>query len=244
MSHELINCSYDTFLKDLADINLAQQVANAAFKREFNIIEKFVENEAPEAIIGNYAFGFDNPFTGKLDKYAFRKTNAIDLKNLTLWQKNSQYCWLLSNAFEKFESYLKNVYKIITNQNAPRELNKVLAYFSNNYPELNQNEKTNKFEIHLKVAVLLVEKLRHVIVHQQGNIIDSDVFTTKVINQSGVNNNIAEHSEFIQQFILDGKVYIVEQPIIDGFFLPRYHDVFRYLVSYLIAYAYLTKEHT
>lgn len=244
MHHELINCSYNTFLKDLADINLAQQVADAAFKREFNILDEFGKNQSPESIIGNYAFGFDNPFTGQLEKYAFRKTSVIDLKNLTLRQKNNQYCWLLSNAFEKFECYVKNVFEIITGQDAPRELNKILAYFSNNYPELNRNEKTNKIEIHLKVAVLLVEKLRHAIVHDQGQIKDSDVFTSKVIKQSGVNNNRVEHSEFIQQFILDGKVHIVEQPIIDGFSLPRYHDVFRYLVSYLIAYAYLTKEHT
>ncbi len=244
MHHSSIGRSYNNLLKDLADINLIQQIANAAFKREFDILDEFEKSKSPETIVGNYAFGFDNPFSGKIEKYAFRKTSISDLKRLTLQQKNNQYCWLLSNAFEKFESYVKHSYQILTAKTAPRDLNKTLAFFSNNYPLLNESEKSNKCNIHLKIAVLLVEKLRHAIVHDQGCILDSQAFINKVIEQSGINNDRLEHEEFIQQFIFNRKVYIVEQPIVDGDSLPRYDDIFRHLVSYLLAYAYLIKEYT
>jgi hypothetical protein len=243
MHHASIELSYNELLKDLADINLIQQVANSAFKREFDILNEFEKNKSPDSVVGNYAFGFDNPFSGEVEKYAFRKTSISDLKRLTLQQKNNQYCWLLSNSFEKFENYIKGSYEDLTTKSAPRDLNKTLAYFSNNYPQLNKSEKINKYNIHLRVAVLLVEKLRHVIVHEQGYIMDSKKFINKVIEQSGINNTRLEHEEFIQQFIFDGKVYIVEQSVVDDFTLPRYHDVYRYLVSYLLAYALLIKEH-
>ena len=205
MHHASIKLSYNDLLKDLADINLIQQVANAAFKREFDILNEFETNKSSDSVVGNYAFGFDNPFSGEVEKYAFRKTSISDLKNLTLQQKNNQYCWLLSNAFEKFESYVKCSYKVLTTEKLPRDLNKILTYFSNNFPQLNESEKRNKFNIHLKVAVLLVEKLRHAIVHEQGCILDSNVFINKVIEQSGINNDRLEHEEFIQQFIFDGR---------------------------------------
>ena len=244
MNHASIERSYNNLLKDLADINLIQQVANAAFKREFDILDEFEKSKSPNFVVGSYAFGFDNPFSGEVEKYAFRKTSLSDLKSLTLKQKNNQYCWLLSNAFEKFESYVKRSYEMLTTKTAPRDLKTTLTYFSNNYPLLNENEKSNKCNIHLKIAVLLVEKLRHAIVHEQGCILDSKAFINKVIKQSGINNDRLEHEKFIQQFIFDGKVYIIELPIVDGDLLPRYHDIYRHLVSYLLAYAYLIKEYT
>ncbi|XPF94899.1 hypothetical protein ACM9HF_02485 [Colwellia sp. RE-S-Sl-9] len=243
MHHASIKSSYNDLLKDLADINLIQQVANAAFKREFDILNEFEKNKSPDSVVGNYAFGFDNPFSGKVEKYEFRKTSISDLKSLTMQQKNNQYCWLLANAFEKFESYVNYSYEVLTTKTAPRKLNKVLAYFSENYPQLNESEKRNKFKIHLKIAVILVEKLRHSIVHMQGCILEPNAFINKVIEESGINNDRLEHEDFIQQFIFNGKVYIVEQPIIDNDLLPRYHDIYRYLVSYLLAYAFLIKEH-
>lgn len=84
-----------------------------------------------------------------------------------------------------------------------------------------------------------MEKLRHAIVHNQGKIEDLEIFTNKVINDSGINNNRNEHELFISQFFIENRVTLLESPIADGCLLQRYHNVYRHVASYLLSYAYL-----
>ncbi|HCS63917.1 MAG TPA: hypothetical protein DIW64_07395 [Cellvibrio sp.] len=238
---DIIREKYQKLREDFAELNLLQRVVNDAFKREFEVLAEHEKSNDPSKIVSHEAFGFDNPFSGRLEKYAFRKTTIKTLKEITVSHKNTQYCWLIADAFEKFEKYLKFVYERLTTRKE-RDLKKILSYFSNNYDSLKKNEETNAFEVNLKIAVLLVEKLRHAIVHNQGKIEDLEIFTNKVINDSGINNNRDEHELFISQFFIENRVTLLESPIADGLLLQRYHNVYRHVASYLLSYAYLVNE--
>ena len=239
MSHTKIQAEYDEMLEGLAELNSLQRVANNAFKREFSVIDSYYEDNQVDKIISRDAFGFKNPFTGKTEKYAFKNITIDDLRKTTIWHKNNQYCWLLMSAYEKFEIFLKNSFLILKNDGETRNIQPIRLYFTDTYPEFKKSEARNKFGIHLRVAVTLVEKMRHVIAHQQCNVPDIKEFVKRVIDDSGINNDKSDHEEFVSQFIVENKVFILETPANNDKLLPVHHDLYTNLVSYLISYAYL-----
>jgi hypothetical protein len=241
MQSSVIDSQYHELLKNLADLIQLKQVVNHAFKREFEVLERYSNSQESEEIVSREAFGFDNPFTGKLEKYAFRTATIEELKLLTYWHKNSQYCWLLMSAYEKFEKFLSSSYFVATGK-CSRTLNPMLSYFSDNFSEIKTREAKNAFGINLRVAVLLVEKMRHAIAHNQGLVPDSTEFTSKVIRQSGISNDRELHEEFVSQFVFENKVFMLEVPASNHPILKTFHDQYRILVSYLISYAYLLKD--
>lgn len=165
------------------------------------------------------------------------------MKKLTLWHKNSQYCWLLTQAYDWFEKFIFSSHKLVLGKQPKKQaLNYSLSFFSSTYKRVKESEEINASGIHLKIAVLMIEQLRHQIVHAQGCVNDFDEFSEKIISKSGISNNNPEHREFFRQFVLDDKVYLLERPIKDGYNLPRYHDTYTHLVSYLIGYAGLVKD--
>ncbi|WP_394182723.1 hypothetical protein [Marinomonas posidonica] len=123
MRNQIISSLYKEFLEGLADLNQIQQIVNRAFEREFTTLENYNDSTKTIDIVTQEAYAFDNPFTGKLEKYAFRDTTIENLKQLTFWHKNSQYCWLLMSAYEKFESFIKSAYKELTGED-PSDLKK------------------------------------------------------------------------------------------------------------------------
>lgn len=244
MRNQKISSLYKEFLEGLADLNQIQQIVNRAFEREFTTLENYNDSTKPSDIITQEAYAFDNPFTGKLEKYAFRDTTIENLKELTFWHKNSQYCWLLMSAYEKFESFIKPAYKELIEKKPPRDLNKALAQLSDNFPCIKNAESKNYCNINLRVAVLLVERMRHAITHKQGIISDLPKFITKTINDSGIANNRKDHEEFVSQFIFESKICILELAVDDSSKRNRTHDLYRMLVGYLISYATLINDLT
>ncbi|MGI2225420.1 hypothetical protein [Shewanella frigidimarina] len=243
MNYLCIAEKHDLLLKNLADIALMQRVISSSFKREFETISEYEKQNSASEIISHDAFGAYSLITGSIEKYAFRETSISDLKNLTIWNKNNQYCWLLVNVYEKFEKFIFEVHENLAGCEIDKpNLRKALTFISNKHLSIRSHEKNNSSNIHLKVAIILIEKCRHKIVHAQGHVADIKEFTDKIISDSGVNNNKKIHEEFIMQFIQDGKIFILEQPINDGHRIPRYRDVYTHLISYLIGYANLIKQ--
>ncbi|ODP98199.1 hypothetical protein [Salinivibrio sp. SS2] len=243
MSYELLAKNHEDLLGHMADIALMQRVIKNSFQREFDLLNEYELKNSPSEIISHDAFGSHDLVSGKLKKYAFCQTSIAELKKLTLWHKNSQYCWLLVQAYEWFEKFIFDSHKLILReQPKTKALNCSLSFFSSTYTRVKEYEKKNASGIHLKIAVLMIEQLRHQIVHAQGCVNDFDDFSEKIISKSGINNDKPEHRKFFRQFILDNKVYLLERPINDGHYPPRYHDTYTHLVSYLIGYAGLIKE--
>lgn len=238
----VIDPKFEEFRESLADLHHLKQVVSQAFRREFESLDRLNDLGSPGEIVSLDAFIFDNPFTGQSEKYAFRKSSVDDLKQLTYWHKNSQYCWLLMSAYEKFETFLKFSYSESTGKPPPRDLNTMLCYFSNTFDGIKIRETKNHFKIDLRFTIHLVEKMRHSIVHDQGVLHSLEIFTGKICKDSGINGNKRLYEEFVSQFVFNSKVFILEVPTNNHPIIKSYHDQYRLLVSYLIAYASLIKD--
>lgn len=244
MSKQQINEEYEQFLNHMSDLALRQRVIHSSFKREFEILAKF-KNDSASEIVSCDALGFMNLFTGKFERYTSRKTSYSELENETIRQKNNQYCWLVVDAYERFESLIFKIHELLIGESLPkknRELKKTLCYFSYTYSSVSKAEKTNFSGVNLKIALLMVEKFRHKVVHSQGVIDDEKVFIDKILHDSGINNDKDLHVRFIKQFICDGRVNILERSIQSDSIVSMYHDVYTNIASYLVGYSKLVVD--
>lgn len=140
-----------------------------------------------------------------------------------------------------FEWYLKSVrtkYRL-----RHRDL---LTRFREQYPELKSVEESNIYNVHIRVAIELIENLRHRIVHTRGVVDDLDEFVRQVLKKCGLWNNGNPRTglrKFVESyFYKKSGSYIVwlserraaprEVP------LDVYYDVWDQLIVYLIGYAY------
>lgn len=114
------------------------------------------------------------------------------------------------------------------------------------YPELKSVEEHNIYKVHIRVAVELIENLRHRIVHTRGIVDDLDQFVTQILEKCGLWNNgnpKPDLRDFIRDyFYWESGTYTVwlserraAPPQIP---LDVYYDVWDELITYLIAYAY------
>jgi len=79
----------------------------------------------------------------------------------------------------------------------------ILNRFRKQFPGLKAIEATNKIQVNLSLAITLIEKLRHVIVHRGGQVSSKEDFIKLTTEQAGLynNGNIAqEHVDFINRF--------------------------------------------
>lgn len=114
------------------------------------------------------------------------------------------------------------------------------------YPELKSAEERNIYNVHIRVAIELIENLRHRIVHTRGIVDDLDQFVTQILQKCGLWNN-GNPKPSLRDFIRDYfywesgtyTVWLSERraapPQIP---LDVYYDVWNELITYLISYAY------
>ena len=113
-------------------------------------------------------------------------------------------------------------------------------------PDLKSVEENNIYEVHLRVAIELVEKLRHRIVHNRGVVENLEEFAEDILKQCGLWNNgkpKAKLRKFIEEHFFENSgahiVWLSERraapPEVP---LDVYYDVWDELIVYLIAYAY------
>ena len=114
------------------------------------------------------------------------------------------------------------------------------------YPELRSVEENNIYNVHVRVAVELIEHLRHRIVHSRGVVNDLDEFVTQILKRSGLWNNgkpKAGLKLFVERFFHHSSgTYTVSlserRAAPTGVPLDSFYDVWDELMGYLIAYAY------
>jgi hypothetical protein len=239
LTHELEN-----FLEFLLQTSLQHKAVKEAFKRELQYFDKMATNSGGNTEICFHSLIFKDPILGKTVKLKTKRT-TIEERIKILWvHNNNQYCWLLVDCYEKFKAFIKTTYRIdkgVEKVHDKVTLQKMLSYFSEKYPHFKRSESKNAIGIHLRIAVILIEKIRHAIVHKRG-FVDSDKFPNIVINEAAINNDRISHEEFILQFIFDNHVKLLELPISNHNGLFVYHDVFTHLMGYLISYAMLISD--
>lgn len=166
--------------------------------------------------------------------YAGSSNNSFwppnDYGPITLQELESKdFNWFIERAKEK--------------RNTPHS---ILNRFRTAYPELCNIEANNALKVDLKLAIVLIEHLRHIIVHKGGVATDKQKFIEQVLKKAGFFNNgnyREEHVDFIRKFFCAGKyknmVVILEVPIQPEVPIINIHEnVFDLLSGYLVSYSH------
>lgn len=126
----------------------------------------------------------------------------------------------------------------------------ILSRLRKQFPKLYEDEKSNKLKVDLSLTIVLIEKLRHIIVHKGGKVSNRRDFIKLTTEQSGLynNGNIAqEHLDLINLFFGDNEyenmIALLEIRVQPEFPLDIHVSRFNKLTGYLMADAYLIYEH-
>lgn len=126
----------------------------------------------------------------------------------------------------------------------------ILNFFSNNFQPIKSIEQSNALKINLRLAVILIEKLRHVIVHNGGIVGNRVSFIKQVLKDAGLFNNgnyRQEYKKFIEQFFgsnsFQNHISLLEIKRNQYTVFDVHVNIFDMLSGYLLAYSYeLFKE--
>jgi hypothetical protein len=206
------------------------------------------------------------------------RTLDIRKRDVTL-RLNKQYQWLLAEAYEALEGLIKQVYAFCghrdrntwplldfgnilfseldskdfewhyTRIKEKKGASDILKQFRKIYPNFNALEIDNVLGINLHYQVILIGQLRHVIVHQGGNLFDIDSFINKIFELSGTPFK-SEKSDQLRTSIKhlfsknnnSSSIYIVEPNVFNAYPFYAVDSHFSKLVSSIVAYGNLLCE--
>ena len=186
-------------------------------------------------------------------------------------RRNKHYLWLLAEAFEYFEDLVELMYAHIGHKKpsawpsketkgetldslatkpfewflqkseSNKKLSAKLGCIRQLFPSLVTLEMTNHFGIDFRFTICLIEMLRHIIVHNNGRVIDFQKFVARIFEQAGMANNGNYDPEKLQQinnFIVpDGKIHRVVMLEIRQQGTPFHIDRLGAIINWLLAYA-------
>lgn len=125
----------------------------------------------------------------------------------------------------------------------------IINKFRESFPVIKEIEEKNKLGVNLRLAITLIEFLRHVIVHKGGTVLDKAKFKDIVLKKSCLHNNsktTEEHSKFIDNFFGSGDyektILLLEIPTNDEIPLDIHINVLDMLIGYLMAYIHIICE--
>jgi len=165
-------------------------------------------------------FYFRDAENGTSTLLAYAECSAEEMIDITIHHKNRQYQWLLAEAYEVYEDFLKNIYAYLGFKNNElwvlsdfgsitlkdiktkdfyyfqnQSKNKkgipqtILSRLRNILPKYDSIETNNKIDSDIKLGIILIEKLRHVIVHCGGMVKDKKGFIELVLKDAGLFNS-------------------------------------------------------
>lgn len=150
---------------------------------------------------------------------------------------------LSERASLDFKWYLKQADK---KKGAPGT---ILDSFRKSFSQLNNIELKNSLGVNLAFAIVLIEKLRHIIVHNGGRVVSKKNFIESVAKGAGIfnNGNISdEHKQLVEQFFgannYENLVALLEILVQPERPFETYHCRFGILLNFLMAYGHLLHE--
>jgi hypothetical protein len=130
-----------------------------------------------------------------------------------------------------------------------KDVVKILKQFRGQFPELVTIENNNKLQVNLKLALLLVEKLRHIIVHNSGLTSDKEQFIQDILREAGLSNNgfpDIDNYNFVARYFgrerSSNSVALLEIRRTDLHPLKAHIDVLGSLTGFLLAHSDLLFE--
>ena len=125
----------------------------------------------------------------------------------------------------------------------------IINKFRESFPKIADIEIKNGLEVNLRFVLVLIEFLRHVIVHKGGTVSDKEEFIKRVLQKAGVYNNGKPNEKYITDinaYFGDSEykntIVLIEVSVDSGSPVDTYVNVFDILSGYLMAYAHLICE--
>lgn len=170
--------------------------------------------------------------------------SSIGFENNNFWPLRDYGNVVLSElAIKDYEWFQKQAQK---KKDVPSS---ILNRFREHVPSIQNIEANNELGVNLRLAVTLVEYLRHVIVHKGGYVTDKDEFVKLVLQKSGLYNNgnyEENHLDLVRSFFgeneYENTILLIEIATNPEIPLDTYINVFDVLVGYLMAYAHLLQD--
>lgn len=129
--------------------------------------------------------------------------------------------------------------------------NGMLNHLRHILPNFKDLEKDNFLNVDYKFKIILLQFVRHIIVHNHGEVFDYDNFKKRVFEKAGCYNNGNPPTAFddlINSLIFESEgkhsVFLLER-YPEHYQLPgQYQDVYMILIGFLISHAHLVKHCT
>lgn len=170
--------------------------------------------------------------------YAHKAPSYDDLLSGLSVSHNRQYQWLLAEAFELFEDFLIDAYGCAGATDpsvwTPQDLKAIGTHVGQGpawwvsqarglrrapsaklvlerlrlLPRVRDIELNNAHKIDFKIALLMIERMRHVIVHNRGRVASKDNFAREILSDAGLlaaGHPKPEDAAFIAQYFGSGR---------------------------------------
>lgn len=215
----------------LGHINVTTKDNIKRFKHTLENAQTLDANNTPQITCGTTLANHtcSNPYTGSTFGIGHSTIDISEKIKLCEALKNKQYQWVITEAFELFEDYIKKIYahtvsihyhfwspsefpKVQIDKNGDMETNyeaiknkslKVfLKVFRRKLPNFRDVEINNKIGKNYRFEITLIELLRHTIVHNAGKFADTEKFINKVLDESSISGKTRNNWEReIRQYI-------------------------------------------
>jgi hypothetical protein len=195
----MIEQLYNNLVDNIIRLDVMQSSIDSISKRECYDIEKVIgysANTSEDKIFqSSHNPFFKSPINGEYLFIGLIKTSIEDRKKFLKHNKNRQYQWLLTEAYELYEDFLEQIYAYIAfidpsswplgnyknlflndlqNQDfkffletaRKKDINHILKFMRKKFPKLNSLEKKNALNFDYPFFLKLIEKFRHIIVHK------------------------------------------------------------------------------
>lgn len=256
---------YQRAMQDIAIKELEQ-----LFKYE-ETTKRFSDKE--ELPLSSHKMTFRQAKDGKHFIFGFKANSLEDSKLAVSMHKNKQYQWLLAEAYEEFKLVVERLYAYAGFKNnnlwalqdfgnisfeelkdkefdwyekQAQKKKDVINKFRKLFPKIVTAETNNALKINLRLATVLIENLRHIIVHKGGIVEDKSEFMKLVLDKSGLKNNgilDKDNIALIDRYFGSGRyentIMLMEVAMETKVPLNIYINVFDHLTGYLMAYTQL-----
>lgn len=211
--------------------------------------------------------------------YGFKDPSYDQLISGLAISHNRQYQWLLAEAYELFEDFLVDAYgcgsAMLPDVWSPQDLKAVGNFVGQGVdwwvlqarglrrppsakiilerlrlvPGVRDLEQTNAHEIDFKLALLMVDRMRHVIVHNRGRVENKETFAAAILADAGMlagGKPKPADAAFIGQYFGDGKldttILLLEHPLPPKGPFHMHVDMWGDLLGLMLSYAHMLSQ--
>jgi len=240
---------FQEFIKTISALRIHQQVVKQIAQKEYKdyqkVLEDFaiVDKKGENFVDGLYGLHFHNLLKEKrCERIAFERITPNDYQKNILIRENKQYQWLLAEGYEAYAKFLKKIYVCFGDHNPTSSANnikpnKILIFFRQQFPKFKTLEKSNFLEVDYEFNIILIQELRHEIVHNHGEIQNFEEFKKDIYEKAGVINNGNPPPRY--ENLIES---LIKKPD-DKYFVLLHQDVYMTLIGCLISHAHLVNHY-